>query len=95
LFVEQLAAGLGDGGTERNEQLVDLLRRTVARARTLVDGILEYSRVGAAVQHDEVDMSVVVADVLSSLSARVAETDATFESVSFRRSAATVPSSAV
>ncbi len=79
LFVEQLAAGLDDGRVERNEQIVGQLRRTVTRARSLVDGILEYSRSGAAVHLDRVDMEMLVADVLSSLSARAAATGAAFE----------------
>jgi signal transduction histidine kinase len=79
LFVEQLASGLDRGDVERNEQLVALLRRTVARATSLVDGILEYARCGTAVEFDQVDMALVVAGVLSSLSARAVSTGATFE----------------
>jgi signal transduction histidine kinase len=79
LFVEQLASGLDRGREERNEHLVALMRRTLVTARALVDGILEYSRCGASVQFDQVDMAVVVADVLSLLSARAAAMRATFE----------------
>ena len=79
LFVEQLASGLDRGRVERNEQLVELLRRTQARAKLLVDGILEYARYGRGADIDEVDMGVVVADVVSSLSATVAATKATIE----------------
>ena len=58
LFVEQLASGLDRGRVDRNEQLVELLRRTQARAKLLVDGILEYARYGQGADIDEVDMGV-------------------------------------
>jgi signal transduction histidine kinase len=79
LFVEQLASGLERGPAERNEQLIAQLRRAVARAKSLVDGILEYARCGTAVEFQQVDMSAVVASVLSTLSARAEATGATFE----------------
>jgi signal transduction histidine kinase len=76
LFVEQLAAGLERGRDERNERLVELLRRTDARAKLLVDGVLEYARYGTAVEFEKVDMDVLVADVLDSLSAAILDTGA-------------------
>jgi signal transduction histidine kinase len=76
LFVEQLAAGLERGRDERNERLLELLRRTDARARMLVDGIMEYARHGTAMEFEEVDMAVLVADVLDSLSAALMEANA-------------------
>jgi signal transduction histidine kinase len=79
LFVEQLAAGLERGRDERNERLVDLLRRTDARARMLVDGIMEYARHGTAMEFEEVDMAVLVADVLYSLSAALMAADASVD----------------
>ena len=79
LFVEQLAAGLERGRDERNERLVDLLRRTNARARLLVDGIMEYARHGTAMEFEEVDMAVLVADVLDSLSAALMDADASVD----------------
>jgi signal transduction histidine kinase len=79
LFVEQLAAGLERGRDERNERLVDLLRRTNARARLLVDGIMEYARHGTAIEFEEVDMAVLVADVLDSLSAALMDADASVD----------------
>ena len=98
LFVEQLASGLDRGRVERNEQLVELLRRTQARAKLLVDGILEYARYGRGADIDEVDMGVVVADVVSSLSATVAATKATIEVAELpttrRRCASALPSRA-
>jgi signal transduction histidine kinase len=79
LFVEQLAAGLERGRDERNERLVDLLRRTDARARMLVDGIMEYARHGTAMEFEEVDMAVLVADVLDSLSAALQDAHASVD----------------
>ena len=79
LFVEQLAAGLERGRDERNERLLELLRRTDARARMLVDGIMEYARHGTAMEFEEVDMAVLVADVLDSLSAALMDADASVD----------------
>ena len=79
LFVEQLATGLERGHDERNERLLDALRRTNARARLLIDGIMEYARHGTAMEFEEVDMAVVVADVLDSLSAAVMDADASVD----------------
>jgi signal transduction histidine kinase len=76
LFVEQLAAGLERGRDERNERLVELLRRTDARAKLLVDGVLEYARYGTAVEFEKVDMDVLVGDVLDSLSAAILDAGA-------------------
>jgi len=79
LFVEQLASGLDRGPVERNEELIAQLRRAIARAKALVDGILEYARCGTSMEFEQVDMGQVVANVLSTLSARAAETGTTFE----------------
>lgn len=79
LFVEQLADGLERGRDERNERTVELLRRTDARAKLLIDGILEYARYGAAVEFEQVDMAVLVADVLDALSAALLDTEASVE----------------
>jgi signal transduction histidine kinase len=79
LFVEQLAVGLDRGRDERNERLVALLRATQARAKSLVEGILEYSRSGTALEFEMVDMAVLTADVLDSLSATLRETGATVD----------------
>jgi signal transduction histidine kinase len=79
LFVEQLAAGLERGRDERNERLVELLRRTDARAKLLVDGILEYARYGTGVEFERIEMNVLVADVLDSLAAALLEASASIE----------------
>lgn len=79
LFVEQLAARLDRGRDEGNERLVELLRRTDARAKTLVDGILEYARYGTSVDLQTVDMAVLVRDVLDSLSAGLEDAGASVD----------------
>ena len=79
LFVDQLAAGLERGRDERNERLLELLRRIDARAKLLVDGILEYARYDMAVDFEPVDMAVLVSDVLDSLSAAVLDAAASVE----------------
>ena len=79
LFVEQLATGLERGRDERNELLLESLRRTNARARLLIDGIMEYARHGTAMDFEEVDMAALVADVLESLTAVLSETGASVE----------------
>jgi signal transduction histidine kinase len=67
LFVEQLARSLDDGPRARNEQILAQLRQTSTRARTLVDGILEYARHGTDVPFEPVDMDTLTDDVLGSL----------------------------
>jgi signal transduction histidine kinase len=79
LFVDQLAARLERGRSEENERLVELLRRTNARAKRLVDGILEYARYGAAANLERVDMAALVADVLDSLSAALLDAGASVD----------------
>jgi signal transduction histidine kinase len=79
LFTEQLAAGLERGRDERNEGLVDLLRRAAARATSLVDGILEHARCGTAIEFETVDTAVIVSDVLDSLSGAVLATGASVD----------------
>jgi len=79
LFVEQLAARLERGRDADNERLLDLLRRADARAKMLVDGILEHARYDTAVEYEDVDMALVVADVLDSLSATLLEVGASVD----------------
>src|SRR5215211_995098 len=79
LFVEQLAARLERGRDADNERLLDLLRRADARAKMLVDGILEHARYDTAVEYEDVDMALVVADVLDSLSAALLEVGASVD----------------
>jgi len=76
LFVEQLARGLDDGPSERNEQILAQLRQTSTRARTLVDGILEYARHGTDVPFEPVDMDTLTDDVLGSLASALDGADA-------------------
>lgn len=76
LFVEQLSRRLDRGRDPGNERLLELLRRTHARAKTLVDGILEYARSGATVDAQEVDMGGLVAEVLESFAAALRDADA-------------------
>jgi light-regulated signal transduction histidine kinase (bacteriophytochrome) len=40
-FLELLARSLADGRTKKNEEPVELVRTSHARARSLVDGVLE------------------------------------------------------
>ena len=67
LFVAQLDHGLDGGRDARNEELVASLRQTAARARTLVDGILEYARHGTDMAFEPVDMEALAAEVVGSL----------------------------
>jgi signal transduction histidine kinase len=79
LFVEQLGRGLANGRDAHNERTVELLRRTSSRARTLVDGILEYAREGTDVEFAPVDMSEVAAEVLDSLASGLDRAGASVE----------------
>jgi signal transduction histidine kinase len=70
LFIGQLGSRLERGRDETNEHLVELLRRTDARARSLVDGILEYARHDTIAKLDrEVDLAELAAEVVDSLAA--------------------------
>ena len=79
LFVEQLRRGLDEGRDERNEQLVSQLRQTATRAKSLVDGILEYARHGTEVAFEPVDMGALAAEVLHSLASALDSAAASVE----------------
>jgi light-regulated signal transduction histidine kinase (bacteriophytochrome) len=66
-FTEMLARRLADGRTEENEQLLEGVRRTHARARSLVDGVLEYARCGTSLTAGPVDTHDLMGDVAASL----------------------------
>jgi signal transduction histidine kinase len=66
-FVQQLERQLGDGRTPDNEMLIARVHQTHARARSLVDGILECARSGTTLATELVDTQVLVADVDASL----------------------------
>jgi signal transduction histidine kinase len=78
-FTDLLAQRLGDGRTPENEQLLQSVRRTHARARTLVDGVLEYARCGTSLAVDAVDTSELMADVAASLASAVKRLDGRLE----------------
>jgi signal transduction histidine kinase len=67
LFVQQLDRRLSDGRTAENEELLERVHQTHARARSLVDGILEYARSGTSLAAEPVDTGALVADVATSL----------------------------
>jgi light-regulated signal transduction histidine kinase (bacteriophytochrome) len=66
-FVQQLEHQLGDGRTADNEMLIARVHQTHARARSLVDGILEYARSGTTLATEPVHTQVLMADVAASL----------------------------
>jgi light-regulated signal transduction histidine kinase (bacteriophytochrome) len=66
-FVRLLDRRLSEGRTPQNEELLERVRQTHARARSLIDGILEYARSGTSLAKDPVDTGALVADVASSL----------------------------
>jgi signal transduction histidine kinase len=66
-FVQQLERRLADGRTADNEELFARVRQTHARARSLVDGILEYARSGMSLTTEPVDTGSLVAEVAASL----------------------------
>jgi signal transduction histidine kinase len=72
-FVQLLDRRLSDGRTPRNEELLERVRQTHARARSLIDGILEYARSGTSLATQEVDTGALVADVAASLANAVAQ----------------------
>jgi light-regulated signal transduction histidine kinase (bacteriophytochrome) len=72
-FVQQLEHQLGDGRTADNEMLIARVHQTHARARSLVDGILEYARSGTTLATEPVDTQVLMADVAASLANAIDE----------------------
>jgi signal transduction histidine kinase len=73
LFVQQLEHRLGDGSTPANEKLIARIHQIHARARSLVDGILEYARSGTTLATEPVDTQVLVDDVAASLTNAIDE----------------------
>jgi signal transduction histidine kinase len=78
-FVQQLDRRLADGRTPANEELLDRVQRTHARARSLIDGILEYARSGTTLALEPVDTAALVADVAASLTNAIEELGAEVE----------------
>jgi signal transduction histidine kinase len=66
-FIQLLDRQLSNGRNAENEELLQRVRQTHARARSLVDGILEYARSGTGLAADAVDTGALVADVAASL----------------------------
>jgi hypothetical protein len=54
-LMELLARRLANGRTAENEELLERVRQTHARARSLVDGVLECARSGTSLAADPVD----------------------------------------
>ena len=78
-FVQLLDRRLSDGRTPKNEELLERVRQTHARARSLIDGILEYARSGTSLATDDVNTGVLVADVAASLANALAQLDGQIE----------------
>jgi signal transduction histidine kinase len=66
-FVQLLDQRLSEGRTPQNEELIERVHQTHARARSLVEGILEYARSGNTIATEAVDTGAVLAEVASSL----------------------------
>jgi signal transduction histidine kinase len=78
-FLALLDRGLAKGRTPENEELLERVRQTHARARSLIDGILEYARSGTTLKTDAVDTGALVADVAASLTSAIQELDGELE----------------
>jgi signal transduction histidine kinase len=72
-FLELLDRRLADGRTPENDELLQRVHQTHARARSLIDGILEYARSGTSLAADHVDTGSLVADVAASLANTTAQ----------------------
>jgi signal transduction histidine kinase len=72
-FLQLLDRRLADGRTPENDELLQRVRQTHARARSLIDGILEYARSGTSLAAEHLDTGVLVADVAASLANTVAQ----------------------
>ncbi len=79
MAMELLVTLIGRQGDEAPPpELVEQLRASSARARELVDCVLEYARAGS-LQPERLDLSCLVADVQEDLRARLDEAGATIE----------------
>ena len=78
-FVELLARRIEQGRTAENEELIESVRQVHARARVLVDGVLEYARSGTSLAADAVDTGELMADVAASLANAVERLDGRVE----------------
>jgi signal transduction histidine kinase len=78
-FIQLLDRRLSNGRDAENEELLERVRQTHARARSLVDGILEYARSGTGLAADAVDTGALVADVAASLTNAVEQTQGRLE----------------
>ena len=66
-YVALLDRRLAEGDTPGNNELLEGVRRAHSRARSLIDGILEYARSGTSLATEPVDTGALVADVAASL----------------------------
>ena len=66
-YLALLDRTLTEGDTPNNNELIDGARRAHTRARSLIDGILEYARSGTSLATEPVDTGALVADVAASL----------------------------
>ena len=66
-FVQLLGRRLSQGATPENEELLERVQQTHARARSLIEGILEYARSGNNVATEPVDTGALLSDVAASL----------------------------
>ena len=79
MFVQLLDGRLADGRTPENEELLERVYRTHARARGLVDGILEYARSGTSLIAEPVDTGALAAEVAASLTSAIERVDGRLE----------------
>jgi signal transduction histidine kinase len=62
-FVQLLDRRLSQGRTPENEELLERVQQTHARARSLIEGILEYARSGNTLATEPVDTGALLSDV--------------------------------
>jgi len=67
-LVDWLSEDLGDTLSENNQRYMRLLHGRTARMESLLNGLLEYSRIGRKnVAHEIIDSNTLIADVISLL----------------------------
>jgi signal transduction histidine kinase len=66
-FVQLLDRRLAQGRTPENAELLERVQQTHARARSLIEGILEYARSGSTLATEPVDTGALMSDVAASL----------------------------
>jgi chemotaxis family two-component system sensor kinase Cph1 len=78
-YLALLDRRLSEANTPKNKELLEGVRRAHTRARSLIDGILEYARSGTSLADEPLQTGALVSEVAASLTSAVQQLDAHVE----------------